>query len=127
MMIRIGLESAESAIPGINDLLAELATLGVNHGARAEAATFGLGVFFDHGTIVPRVSTAENESCGTKRGIRRRGSRRSGPRWAKAAPTCRPIPPFAAPAEGRAAAEQRYQLAELERSIRHCHDVLGLG
>jgi hypothetical protein len=28
-MIRIGLESAESAIPGINDLLAELATLGV--------------------------------------------------------------------------------------------------
>jgi hypothetical protein len=29
MMIRIGLESAESAIPGINDLLAELATLGV--------------------------------------------------------------------------------------------------
>jgi sugar phosphate isomerase/epimerase len=39
----------------------------------------------------------------------------------------RPIPPFAAPAEGRAAAEQRHQLAELERSIRHCHDVLGLG
>ena len=29
MMIRIGLQSAESAIPGINDLLAELATLGV--------------------------------------------------------------------------------------------------
>ena len=29
MMIRIGLDSAESAIPGINDLLAELATLGV--------------------------------------------------------------------------------------------------
>ncbi len=29
MMIRIGLENAESAIPGINDLLAELATLGV--------------------------------------------------------------------------------------------------
>jgi hypothetical protein len=29
MMIRIGLDSAESAIPGINDLLAELARLGV--------------------------------------------------------------------------------------------------
>jgi len=29
MMIRIGLESAEAAIPGINDLLAELATLGL--------------------------------------------------------------------------------------------------
>ena len=29
MMIRIGLDSAESAIPGINDLLADLATLGV--------------------------------------------------------------------------------------------------
>ena len=29
MMIRIGLQSAESAIPGINDSLAELATLGV--------------------------------------------------------------------------------------------------
>ncbi|MEI7782196.1 MAG: hypothetical protein WCJ18_09765 [Planctomycetota bacterium] len=30
MMIRIGLESAEAAIPGINDLLAELAILGLN-------------------------------------------------------------------------------------------------
>jgi hypothetical protein len=29
MMIRIDLESAEAAIPGINDLLAELATLGL--------------------------------------------------------------------------------------------------
>lgn len=29
MMIRIGLNSAESAIPGNNDLLAELAELGV--------------------------------------------------------------------------------------------------
>jgi len=29
MMIRIGLDSAESAIPGINDQLAELATLGI--------------------------------------------------------------------------------------------------
>jgi hypothetical protein len=29
MMIRIGIDNAESAIPGINDLLAELATLGV--------------------------------------------------------------------------------------------------
>ncbi len=29
MMIRIGLESAESAIPGINDQLAELATMGL--------------------------------------------------------------------------------------------------
>ena len=29
MMIRIVLESAEAAIPGINDLLAELATLGL--------------------------------------------------------------------------------------------------
>ena len=29
MMIRIGLESAEFAIPGINDQLAELATMGV--------------------------------------------------------------------------------------------------
>jgi len=39
----------------------------------------------------------------------------------------RPIPPFSPPVEGRAQAEQRYQLAELERSIRHCKDVLGLG
>lgn len=39
----------------------------------------------------------------------------------------RPIPPFTPPVEGRAEAEQRYQLAELERSIRHCKDVLGLG
>lgn len=29
MMIRIGLESAESAIPGINDQLAELSTMGI--------------------------------------------------------------------------------------------------
>jgi sugar phosphate isomerase/epimerase len=40
----------------------------------------------------------------------------------------RRIPPFAPPAgDGRRAAEQAYQLAELERSIRHCRDVLGLG
>jgi hypothetical protein len=29
MMVRIGLKSAESAIPGINDQLAELATMGI--------------------------------------------------------------------------------------------------
>lgn len=29
MMMRIGLDNAESAIPGINDQLAELATLGI--------------------------------------------------------------------------------------------------
>ena len=40
----------------------------------------------------------------------------------------RPLPPFAPPAgDGRRPAEQAYQLAELERSIRHCRDVLGLG
>jgi sugar phosphate isomerase/epimerase len=40
----------------------------------------------------------------------------------------RQIPSFAAPAgDGRKQAEQAYQLAELERSIRHCRDVLGLG
>ena len=39
----------------------------------------------------------------------------------------KPIPPFKPPQEGKAAAEQRYQLAELDRSIRHCRDVLGLG
>jgi len=40
----------------------------------------------------------------------------------------RRIEPFAAPAgTDRRAAEQAYQLADLERSIRHCRDVLGLG
>jgi len=40
----------------------------------------------------------------------------------------RKIEPFAAPAgENRLKAEQDYQLAELERSLRHCRDVLGLG
>jgi hypothetical protein len=40
----------------------------------------------------------------------------------------RRIEPFAAPPGGdRKAAEQAYQLAELERSIRHCREVLGLG
>lgn len=39
----------------------------------------------------------------------------------------RPIPPFKPPAEGKAEAERAYQLAELDRSIRHCKDVLGLG
>lgn len=42
--------------------------------------------------------------------------------------TGRPIGPFTAPTgEGRRQAEQDYQLAELDRSIRHCRDVLGLG
>jgi sugar phosphate isomerase/epimerase len=40
----------------------------------------------------------------------------------------RRIEPFAPPAgDGRQRAEQEYQLAELERSIRHCRHVLGLG
>jgi len=40
----------------------------------------------------------------------------------------RRIEPFAPPAgDGKRRAEQGYQLAELERSIRHCRDVLGLG
>jgi sugar phosphate isomerase/epimerase len=40
----------------------------------------------------------------------------------------RRIGPFVPPAgEGRQRAEQEYQLAELERSIRHCRDALGLG
>ena len=40
----------------------------------------------------------------------------------------RRIEPFAPPAgDGRRQAEQEYQLGELERSIRHCRDVLGLG
>jgi len=40
----------------------------------------------------------------------------------------RQIPPFAPPGgEGRKQPEQAYQLAELERSIRHCRDALGLG
>ena len=40
----------------------------------------------------------------------------------------RQIPAFAPPTgDGRARAEQAYQLAELERSIRHCRDALGLG
>ena len=40
----------------------------------------------------------------------------------------KPIVPFTPPAgDGRKQAEQQYQLAELERSIRHCRDVLGLG
>jgi len=40
----------------------------------------------------------------------------------------RPIEPFKPPAgPGRAQAEQDYQLAELDRSLRHCRDVLGLG
>jgi hypothetical protein len=42
--------------------------------------------------------------------------------------TGRPIEPFSAPpGEGRPKAEQEYQLAELDRSIRHCREVLGLG
>ena len=40
----------------------------------------------------------------------------------------RPIEPFSAPpGDGRQQAEQEYQVAELERSIRHCREVLGLG
>ena len=39
----------------------------------------------------------------------------------------KPIPPFAPPTEGKAEAERTYQLAELDRSIRFCKDVLGLG
>ena len=40
----------------------------------------------------------------------------------------RPLEPFQPPpGVARAEAEQRYQVAELERSIRHCRDVLGLG
>lgn len=40
----------------------------------------------------------------------------------------RPIGPFAPPAgAGRQKAEQDYQLAELERSLGHCRNVLGLG
>ena len=40
----------------------------------------------------------------------------------------RRIEPFAPPAgDGRRQAEQDYQLGELERSIRHCREVLGLG
>jgi len=40
----------------------------------------------------------------------------------------RPIQPFTPPAsDGRQRAEQQYQLAELERSVHHCRDVLGLG
>jgi hypothetical protein len=39
----------------------------------------------------------------------------------------RSIPPFKPPQEGKAEAEQRYQLAELDRSLRYCKDVLGLG
>jgi sugar phosphate isomerase/epimerase len=40
----------------------------------------------------------------------------------------RRIQPFAPPAgDRRQQAEQEYQLGELERSIRHCRDVLGLG
>jgi len=55
MMIRIGLESAESAIPGINDQLAELATRerGVravfakpirSHPPKVESYGFGMGL-----------------------------------------------------------------------------------
>ncbi len=40
--------------------------------------------------------------------------------------TGKPIPPFTPPTEGKAEAERAYQLAELERSIRFCKDVLGL-
>ena len=40
----------------------------------------------------------------------------------------RRIEPFTPPpGDGRQQAEQQHQLAELERSIRHCRDVLGLG
>ena len=40
----------------------------------------------------------------------------------------RAIDPYRPPAAGdKAAAERRYQLDELARSIRHCRDVLGLG
>jgi len=40
----------------------------------------------------------------------------------------RPIEPFSVPpGDGRQQAEQDYQLAELERSIRHCREMLGLG
>ena len=40
----------------------------------------------------------------------------------------RRIEPFTPPpGDGRQQAEQEYQLGELERSIRHCRDVLGLG
>jgi sugar phosphate isomerase/epimerase len=40
----------------------------------------------------------------------------------------RRIEPFVPPAgDGRQKAEQEYQVAELERSIRHCRNVLGLG
>ena len=40
----------------------------------------------------------------------------------------RRIEPFTPPAgDGRQQAEQEYQLGELQRSIRHCRDVLGLG
>ena len=40
----------------------------------------------------------------------------------------RPLEPFQPPpGVAREEAERRYQLAELERSIRHCRDVLGLG
>jgi sugar phosphate isomerase/epimerase len=39
----------------------------------------------------------------------------------------KPIAPFKPPKEGKAEAEQQYQLAELDRSIRYCKDVLGLG
>jgi sugar phosphate isomerase/epimerase len=44
------------------------------------------------------------------------------------AKTGRPIDPFSAPSgDGRQQAEQAYQLAELDRSIRHCREALGLG
>lgn len=40
----------------------------------------------------------------------------------------RPLEPFRTPEDrDKAEAERRYQLGELERSIRHCRDVLGLG
>ena len=40
----------------------------------------------------------------------------------------RPLDPFRPPAgSAKAGAEQAFQLTELERSIRHCRDVLGLG
>jgi 3-oxoisoapionate decarboxylase len=40
----------------------------------------------------------------------------------------RRIQPFTPPAgDGRQQAEQEYQLGDVERSIRHCRDVLGLG
>ena len=79
MMIRIGLESAEAAIPGINDLLAELAILGLTQPIVLRVSRLTRIAWAEAATLM--TSTDAVRMCGQSTSHHRHASARNCSMW----------------------------------------------